>query len=53
MEKIQLHQKEWKKEGLKESIRLEGIDTDELGSQVHGLKKSQHPFTQSLKKKKP
>lgn len=52
VEKINLHKKEWKKEASKEEARLEAIETDELGSQVHTLKKSQNPFTQSLKKKK-
>lgn len=52
VEKIDLHKKEWKKEVKKEEVRQDAIQTDELGSQVHTLKKSQNPFTQSLKKKK-
>jgi flagellar biosynthesis chaperone FliJ len=52
IEKMHLHKKEWKKEVTLEQLRQEGIETDELGSQVHTLKKSQNPFTQSLKKNK-
>ncbi len=52
IEKIHLHKKEWKKEVAKEQIRIDAIETDELGSQVHALKKSQNPVTQALKKKK-
>ena len=52
IEKIQLHKKEWKKEVAKEQVRIDAIETDELGSQVHTLKKSQNPVTQALKKKK-
>jgi len=52
IEKNHLHKKEWKKEIAKEQVRVDAIETDELGSQVHTLKKSQNPFTQSLKKKK-
>ena len=52
IEKINIHKKEWQKEDKKEQERLEGIENDELGSQVFLIKKSKDPIAQELKKNK-
>jgi len=52
VEKLTLHKKEWTQQMIKEELLKENILNDELGAQVHTIKKAQHPFTQSLKKKK-
>jgi len=39
VEKMRLHKKEWEKEVKVEQERVEGIETDELGSNIHSLRK--------------
>jgi hypothetical protein len=39
VEKMALHKKEWEKEIKLELNRLESIETDELGSNIHSLRK--------------
>jgi len=39
IEKIDMHKKEWKKEVQMEMQRLQGVETDEIGSVIHTRKK--------------
>ncbi|MBM3193416.1 MAG: type III secretion T3S chaperone [Chlamydiae bacterium] len=40
VEKLKLHKTEWEKEALYEEMKKEAIETDEMGSSTHSLKKS-------------
>jgi len=41
VEKLKLHHKEWKHEAYKIEERKEGVNTDEMGSVMHTLKKAE------------
>lgn len=43
VEKLKLHKEEWTKESLKEELKIEANENDELGSNIHSMqKRSKH-----------